>query len=134
EVGLGEPVDEEREVVAHRTRVLHRHHVSRRIRVGRTRLGVDGPGARDHAAVLHQCGGSAARVVGDEIEGAELVVVAPTPPIGVVGAPEVVPLGGGWGAFLDAHAQTVTLRLRSPLVGLASEYDPFSVEVMTDPY
>ena len=28
----------------------------------------------------------------------------------------VVLLGGGWRALLDAHAQTVTLRLRSPLV------------------
>ena len=134
EMGLGEPVDEQRQVVAHRARVLHRHHVARRVRVRRTRLGVDGPGARDHAPVLHQRGGGAPHVVGHEVEGAELVVVAPTPPVGVVGAPAVVLVGGGWCAVLDAHAQTVTPRLRSPLVTVDGGYDPFSVEVMTDPY
>ncbi len=134
EVGLGEAVDEQRQVVAHRTRVLHRHHVARRVGVRGSRLGVDRPGARHHATVLHELGGGAAHVVGHEVEGAELVVVAPTAPIGVVGAPTVVLLGGRWCAFLDAHAQTVTPRLRSPLVAVDAGYDPFSVEVMTDPY
>jgi cytochrome P450 len=35
---------------------------------------------------------------------------------------------------VDAHAQTVTVRLRSPLVAPDVGYDPFSVVVMTDPY
>ena len=135
EVGLGEAVDEQREVVAHRARVLHRHHVARRVGVGGARLGVDRPGARDDAAVLHAARrrrGAPRR--GHEVEGAELVVVAPTTPVGVrrcasgrtprrwVACAPGCPCG-------DRNpAATVAAR------GAVTGYDPFSVEVMTDPY
>ncbi len=102
----------------------------------RAGYGLAGPGLvsidRAHEITRPSCTSAAAAGASSEMkfEGAELVVVTPTPPLGVGGAPTVVLVRGGWRAVLDAHAQTVTLRLRSPLVG----YDPFSVEVMTDPY
>ena len=72
------------EVVAHRARFLHRHHVARGVGVAGPGLGVDRPAARHRAAVLHQRGGAASHVGGDEVERAQLVIVAPTPPVGVL--------------------------------------------------
>ncbi len=102
--------------------------------IGRTRLGVDRPAARDGAPVAYRGSRVPAHVGRDEVEGAELVVATPPAPVRVLRAPARVLLGRRRRAFADPHAQNVTVRLRSPLVGPVVAYDPFSVDVMTDPY
>ena len=89
----------------------------------RAGYGLAGPGLvlieRLHeigASVLHEGGGVPAHLRGHEVERAELVVVAPATPVRVLRAPARVLLGGRWRALLDPHAETLTLRLRSPLV------------------
>jgi hypothetical protein len=49
--------------------------------VGAFGVGVDIPGARDDDTVMHERGAGATRCVVDEVERAELVVLAPATPV-----------------------------------------------------
>src|SRR5439155_23216717 len=89
---------------------------------------------RDRTPVAHQRRSRSPHLRGHEVEGAELVVVTPPTPVGVLRAPARVLVGGGRCAVADPHAENVSLRLPSALVGSDVAYDPFAVDVMTDPY
>ena len=65
--------------------------------------GGDRVGARNRSPLANECSGSTAGVVGDMVQGAELVVVSPASPVAEVVSISLVFISCGWCAIRERH-------------------------------
>lgn len=103
EVGVGEAVEEEPDVVRQSRRRPDAGHVMRGVGIVGPRLRVDRPSHRDHAPLLDPGRGRASRLGRDEVQRPELVFGTPAPLVREARSVGLVVLGARRCPVLEAH-------------------------------